>query len=130
VEIDSAYVTPQGLTESEKSYRRRIYNILVTFLQAEANARGMSIEKLWPDTNWKRAWKTLWETPVPDSVKETWYRIIHNILPTRERLHNIVYPQLISAACATKIKTHWHIVSLNVVRGATNEHGRDSVWRS
>jgi hypothetical protein len=34
-------------------------------------------------------WKNLWATPASESTKELWYRVIHDIVPTRECLHNI-----------------------------------------
>jgi hypothetical protein len=89
LEVDSAYVTPQGLTESPTTYRRRMYDLMVTILQAEATTKGMRVEKLWPGTNWDRVWTNLWAAPVPDSIKDTRYRVIHDILPTRKRLHTI-----------------------------------------
>jgi hypothetical protein len=49
----------------------------------------MRIEKHWPDTNWSTVWVNLWATPVPDSTKDAWYRVIHDIVPTRQRLHAI-----------------------------------------
>jgi hypothetical protein len=70
LEVDSVCVTPQGLTESAKTYRRRMYDVMVTQLQAEANAKEMRIKKLWQGTTWDRVWKNLWETPVPDFIKE------------------------------------------------------------
>jgi hypothetical protein len=34
-------------------------------------------------------WRNLWEAPVEDDVKDVWYRVIHDILPTKTRLHAI-----------------------------------------
>jgi hypothetical protein len=51
--------------------------------------KEMRVEKLWPGTNWNRVWKNLWAAPVPDDIKNSWYHVIHDILPTNERLHNI-----------------------------------------
>jgi len=39
--------------------------------------------------NWQVVWTNLWATPSSESTKESWYRVIHDIVPTRERLHNI-----------------------------------------
>jgi hypothetical protein len=89
LELDSAYVSPRGPAETGKAYRRRIYTVLATLLQAAPNDRGMRIEKLWPDTNWSRVWENLRAAPVPDANKDSWYRVIHDVVPTRERLHAI-----------------------------------------
>jgi len=50
---------------------------------------SMRIERLWPTIEWPRIWKNLWTAPVTDSTKTTWYKIIHDIVPTKERLHKI-----------------------------------------
>ena len=86
---DSAYIPPQGPTASVKTYRTRIYTTLLTLLQAETPPPKMRIEKLWPHTNWQAIWKNLWATPASKSTKESWYRVIRDIVPTREHLHNI-----------------------------------------
>ena len=63
--------------------------VLLTLMQEEANPIGVRIERLWPDTDWAAVWKNLWSTPAPESTKASWYRIIHDIVPTQERLHKI-----------------------------------------
>jgi hypothetical protein len=64
---------------------------MAILLQATPNGRGMRIEKRWQNTNWSRVWGNLWATPVPDSTKDSWCLVIHDILvvPTREKLHAI-----------------------------------------
>jgi hypothetical protein len=62
---------------------------MATLLQATPNERSLRIEKRWQDTNWSTVWRNLWATPVPDSTKDSWYRVIHDIVPTREGLHAI-----------------------------------------
>ena len=46
----------------------------------------MRIIRKYPDTLWERVWKNLHVAEVPGSVKSTWYRAIHDIFPTKERL--------------------------------------------
>jgi hypothetical protein len=41
MEIDSAYVPPRTPSETTRLYKRCIYNTLITYLQAEANEKGM-----------------------------------------------------------------------------------------
>jgi hypothetical protein len=40
-------------------------------------------------STWIRVWTNLWSTPVDDRIIGTWYTIIHDIGPTRDRLHVI-----------------------------------------
>jgi hypothetical protein len=58
-------------------------------LQDVPNGRETRIEQKWRDTNWERVWNNLWETPVADNIKEEWYKVLHDILPTKARLHSI-----------------------------------------
>ena len=103
LEMDTAYITPQGQEESVNTYRRCIYEVLLTLMQAEAQPIGMRIKRLWPDTDWAVIWKNLWATPAPESIKASWYRIIHNIVPTQERLYKIrITPADQCRACAEK----------------------------
>jgi len=65
------------------------------------------IEILWPDTDWAVGWKNLWETPAPVSTKASWYQIIHDIVPTQERLHKIrIVPTDLCHSCAEDTLQH------------------------
>ena len=58
-------------------------------MKTETKTPCMRIERLWPNTEWPRIWKNLWTAPVTDSTKTTRYKIIHDSIPTKERLHKI-----------------------------------------
>ena len=58
-------------------------------MNTETKPPSMRIERLWPNIEWPRIWKNLWTAPVTDSTKTIWYKIIHDIVPTKERLHKI-----------------------------------------
>ena len=49
----------------------------------------MRITKLWPQANWGKIWENLGVAPVPGSDIATWYKVIHDIIPTNTRLHRI-----------------------------------------
>jgi hypothetical protein len=49
----------------------------------------MRIARLWANTDWTKIWKNVYEKPVSATVKVTWYKAIHDIIPTHERLHRI-----------------------------------------
>jgi hypothetical protein len=40
-------------------------------------------------TNWQRVWTNLLVTSVEEVTEDAWYRVIHDIIPTKERLHAI-----------------------------------------
>jgi len=49
----------------------------------------MCVEKLWINTDWDQTWKNLNESPVPETTRSVWYRVIHEIIPSNERLPRI-----------------------------------------
>ena len=49
----------------------------------------MRIARLWSQVNWTPVWKNLWEAHLPESRRAAWYKVIHDILPTNDRLHKI-----------------------------------------
>jgi hypothetical protein len=57
-------------------------------LQDVPNGRETQIEQKWRDTDWVRVWNYLWETLVAD-IKGEWYKVLHDILPTKGILHFI-----------------------------------------
>jgi len=72
-------------------------------MNTETKPPSMRIERLWPNIEWPRMWKNLWTAPVTDSTKTTWYKIIHDLVPTKERLHKIrIAPTEICRLCDRK----------------------------
>ena len=71
------------------TYKKRIYTTLQTLSNANSMIQEMRITKLWPQTNWELVWKNLLITPLPSSDIMTWYRVIHDIIPTNLRLNRI-----------------------------------------
>ena len=43
----------------------------------------MRIKKLWPQAGWEMIWENLRFAPVPGTVIATWYKVIHDIIPTK-----------------------------------------------
>jgi hypothetical protein len=87
--MNSAYIAPLEQKESIKAYKRRIYDALHTLLQETTEPADMSITRFWPNTDWETVWKNLHPAPVSGTTKAVWYRILHDIIPTNERLHKI-----------------------------------------
>ena len=48
----------------------------------------MRITRLSPETNWRQVWKNLHTAWVPEETKSNGY-VVHDIIPTNERLHAI-----------------------------------------
>jgi hypothetical protein len=72
-----------------KAYKRRIYDTFHTLLRETTEPPDMCITRLWPNTDWAIVWKNLHTAPIPGTTKAIWYQVLHDILPTNERLHNI-----------------------------------------
>jgi len=49
----------------------------------------MRIVKKWPTIDWKAVWPNLVETPSLESDIVHWYKVIHDVIPTNDRLHCI-----------------------------------------
>jgi hypothetical protein len=49
----------------------------------------MRIERLWPATDWATIRRNLRAAPVSETIKITWYKVVHDIVPINERLHRI-----------------------------------------
>jgi hypothetical protein len=88
-DVASAYVTPPGPLETRKAYKKRLYNTMHIIMRNVAGNAEMRVAKRWPQVNWCNTWRNLWEAPVPASTKMAWYKVIHEIIPTHERLHKI-----------------------------------------
>jgi hypothetical protein len=86
---DSAYVEKQGKEEPTKSYRRRLYNAIKLLLGNKQENVEMRFKKIWSDHDWATIWENLHIAPVSATTMGEWYRIIHDLIPTNERLHKI-----------------------------------------
>jgi len=49
----------------------------------------MRIKQLHPDTQWMQVWKNLHKLWVSEEIASMWYIVVHDIVPTYERLHPI-----------------------------------------
>jgi hypothetical protein len=85
--LDSVYITPRRCTETDRGFRRRVYNTILTLLQDVPTGREMRIEPIWNTAIWNQIWINLWQAPVDQHTTATWYRVLHDILPNRTRLH-------------------------------------------
>jgi hypothetical protein len=84
--LDTAYLPRQDAGESARTYRRRIYLILQDLLRDSPRRKEFRVERNWWEVNWHRVWLNLWETPVDDEVKDIWFHVLHDIVPTKMRL--------------------------------------------
>ena len=84
-----AYMPMRGGTEVDKSYKRRLYSTLKELSDNAAPPQEMRIVKKWPTVDWKAVLRNLVETPSLESDIVHWYNVIHDVIPTNERLQCI-----------------------------------------
>jgi hypothetical protein len=84
-----AFLIPPGREESTKTFKRRLYNTLHTLIVAERGARELRVIQLRPTIKWTRIWHNLHIVWISEHIKSTWYLVIHEIIPTNERLYAI-----------------------------------------
>ena len=103
--VDSVYVAETGPTEFMTAYKRRVYDTLHLMCWMEIGPRQTRVSTMWPTADWFLVWKNLAETPVTGVTKAVWYKVINNILPTKERIHRIRITPRVGAATVTD-RTH------------------------
>jgi len=71
-----------------RAHKRRIYVTLRDLSVAESPPQEMRVESIWPNADWRRIWENLTQMPTSEPDKAEWYKVIHYIIPTNERLNN------------------------------------------
>ena len=122
--VDVSYIPRQGGSESAKAYKKRLYRTLQMIHNASFTPQEMRTAMMWPQTDWQKIWKNLTTAPISEADKAVWYRTIHDILPTNERLHRIkMSPADNCNECDNK-DTLMHRPSLEKVNQCGNGQGR------
>jgi hypothetical protein len=49
----------------------------------------MRIGRICNTASWNKIWINMWQAPLDQHTKAAWYKVLHDILPTRTRLHTI-----------------------------------------
>ena len=86
---DSAYVKARTSHESITAYKKRIYKTLYETTHDPTVIAPIRVMKYWPQVDWNTIWKNLWQTPVSDQTRSLWYEVVHDLIPTRQRLQAI-----------------------------------------
>jgi hypothetical protein len=84
--IDMAYVTPPSNTESLKTFKKRLYGVIQKMALAGSETKDMLIPGSHPAIPWAQVWTNLHKAWVTVQLKSTWYKVIHEIVPTNDRL--------------------------------------------
>jgi hypothetical protein len=81
-----AYIDPPTRTEAPQTFKRRIYATLCLLATVGKTPSAMRVVQKRPSVHWDLVWRNLHASRFPEEVRSAWYVVIHDILPTRERL--------------------------------------------
>jgi len=84
-----AYIAPPGNDETLRIFKLCVSNTLHTMATATRESREMWIKHLHSDTQWIKVWNNLHTAWVSEEIASMWYIVLHDIVPTNERLHVI-----------------------------------------
>jgi hypothetical protein len=84
---DMAYVPEAMTNETTQKTRKLIYQTIHITASAATTARPCRVETQHPNINWNGIWNNLHTAWIPDTVRSQWYLVLHELLPTKERLH-------------------------------------------
>jgi hypothetical protein len=123
--LEMAYVEPPQQSEAPRAFRR-MYEMLRTTQLAINKHRDVRITLLYPTTDWDRVWSKLRATWAADAIRAKWFRMIHDILPTNERLHTIRLTD--SVVCSTYGERYNHAQD-NKMWGGAGNLGMEKTYR-
>ena len=87
--VDMAYVTSHCTDETRKQFKRRKYAVLLCMAEPSLGTSEPRIVRKHQESNWKHIWTILHATGVTDTLKSTWYTVIHDLIPANDRLVGI-----------------------------------------
>ena len=87
--LDMAHIAPPVKDETLRTFKLRVYNTLHIMAAATRESREMRIAQLHPDTQWMQVWKNLHSAWISEEIASMWYIVVHDIVSTNERLHEI-----------------------------------------
>jgi len=89
----------------------------------------MRIERQCPEADWETIWKTLAATSTSEEDKANWYRVIHDIIATNDRIHRIrIVPTDLCSECTQndalmhrlteygENKSNWELIPNQIAR--------------
>jgi hypothetical protein len=81
-----AYAAPRAPDETHTHFKWRMYTVLLWLATNDSPPSGMRIVRKFSLTNWDHVWKNLHAYPATDEIISTWYKAMHDLLPTNDRL--------------------------------------------
>jgi hypothetical protein len=63
-----------------------LYTAKIESLRSSAGQQETRVVTRWPNVDWGKLWTNLRDAPIFESKRAAWYRVIHDLVPTNERL--------------------------------------------
>jgi hypothetical protein len=85
---DMAYMPPMQEDETPRAVRKQMYGVL-DMLYRSRKEQDIRVINKHPHLDWARIWNNLRAAWLPSEIRSEWYAVIHELLPTNDRLHRI-----------------------------------------
>ena len=82
---DIVKVLPCGMVGEGKANIGYCY----TALREQSLKAEIRVEQKLPNTDWPQVWANIQARHMPLQARDTWFQLVHDIIPTNERLHRI-----------------------------------------
>jgi hypothetical protein len=84
-----AYLGQKRAEESRRSLKARLYEMHIAYEMPEIQKRTPRIQCKQPAHQWGRIWRNISRKHLTSVIRSTWFRTVHDIIPTKARLYNI-----------------------------------------
>jgi hypothetical protein len=84
-----SYIGEREKEETDKRYKRLVYEIQSLAQHTKTDTIGMRMQLKFPHAKWKAIWKNINNKILLPRIRTIWYTIVHDIIPTNSRLHDI-----------------------------------------
>jgi hypothetical protein len=85
----STYLGLPGKDESVRTLKRGIYETQWTYAMVEMKRMTPRIQRKQPEHRWRRIWQNIKGKHLTTTIRALWFRAVHDIIPTNERLCRI-----------------------------------------
>jgi hypothetical protein len=86
--LNMAYIAPPQLDQTPTHFKRNVYDSLLK-MELATRTMEMRVVQKSPNTDWDRVWRNLHASCGSEVVPPAWYLVIHELIPTNERLATI-----------------------------------------
>jgi hypothetical protein len=107
---DMAHVEVQKGSETPNAFRIRVYDTMYVMSRAGREQQETRVVRQNPATDWKYVWTNLQDSGTTETITAVWHAIIHDILPTNIRFHNIRLADTPSCKECGGLDTHVHLL--------------------